>query len=412
MSEPQSPSVPPSSNSPSATSATNTVNERVSIPRAFWLVGSILGVAVLLFIFLVERSDATDVLLSITKFAGIILTGVFGVLALVVEYKDKDTKRITTWGMIAALGVVTSCVIGLSSHTLEILRDRRKAEATAHQTLESVQRSERLLEEISRVAQPIQDLYVEAWVRVPLKLPAMAPYKKRLGQELEKFLVSRVNIEGASVGSFRENSAGVFEPTEVTFTAKSLLFPRPSEKIAKFVLSALAVDLTLFKEPHDIGKPIHQGELRGHLPDLNLRAVVEAADTDRLTVHCELPELSERNWAGPSAIVLHGIRVRSNPIDWRSKGTITSIPDLRGSQLFATVVPWFVGDTEFEDNALLKVRRGIQIEILVMRINNREFWLREGDMKTIYPAPEELPYQVFTFPDTMEELINATRWIR
>lgn len=43
-----------------------------------------------------------------TKVASLVVTGLFGILALFVDFKDKDTKRITRWGYFSLLGIVLS----------------------------------------------------------------------------------------------------------------------------------------------------------------------------------------------------------------------------------------------------------------------------------------------------------------
>jgi hypothetical protein len=64
-------------------------------------------------------TEAQGAVLDFLKVAGGILTGAFGVLGLLTEYKDKVTNKVTTWGWIALLGIVISTVIGLSATVLD-----------------------------------------------------------------------------------------------------------------------------------------------------------------------------------------------------------------------------------------------------------------------------------------------------
>jgi hypothetical protein len=51
--------------------------------------------------------------LSGTKYISTALTAGFGILGLLVEYKNKKTKKITRWGRIAISGIILSALVSL-----------------------------------------------------------------------------------------------------------------------------------------------------------------------------------------------------------------------------------------------------------------------------------------------------------
>jgi hypothetical protein len=84
------------------------------------------------------------------KAISIALTGAFGILGLVTEFKNKHTHKITKWGRVSLVGIIISTVLGVAAQLKESSDDAAKA-------LRLAQSSERTLKEISRTLSPLED---------------------------------------------------------------------------------------------------------------------------------------------------------------------------------------------------------------------------------------------------------------
>jgi hypothetical protein len=91
------------------------------------------------------------------KAASILLTGFFGILGLVTEFKNPTTRRITKWGFLSLIGILVSMTLGAYSQLLETAdqNDKRAEEArralqlllSSQQTLNGIQRTLSILGE-------------------------------------------------------------------------------------------------------------------------------------------------------------------------------------------------------------------------------------------------------------------------
>jgi hypothetical protein len=75
---------------------------------------------------------------SIWKAASILITGAFGVLGLVKDFKDKTTGKITKWGRISLTGILISTALGVVAQLTETSKSKQSAEKTAKQALQIV----------------------------------------------------------------------------------------------------------------------------------------------------------------------------------------------------------------------------------------------------------------------------------
>jgi hypothetical protein len=65
---------------------------------------------------------------STWKAVSITLTGAFGALGLLTEYKDKNTNQVTNWGRVALGGIVVSTVLGVLAQLVENASDQKKTQ--------------------------------------------------------------------------------------------------------------------------------------------------------------------------------------------------------------------------------------------------------------------------------------------
>src|ERR1035437_3269525 len=78
--------------------------------------------------------DWLDLTLVVTKGLGIVFGAAFAVLGLLVDFRDKNTSRVTKWGNVALIGIVVSCCVSLVSQGAESLKARDEADAQAKRT--------------------------------------------------------------------------------------------------------------------------------------------------------------------------------------------------------------------------------------------------------------------------------------
>jgi len=90
------------------------------------------------------------------KASSIVLTGFFGILGLVKDFKTKD-GHVTFWGRVSLAGILASSVLGVAAQLKESSDTERDRKTTADQTLAIVKKSDATLTEIDRVLSPIDE---------------------------------------------------------------------------------------------------------------------------------------------------------------------------------------------------------------------------------------------------------------
>ncbi len=69
------------------------------------------------------------------KASSIVLTGAFGILGLVKDFKDKKTNKVTIWGYISLCGILVSTAFGVIAQLKESSDTDRAKQATARQDI-------------------------------------------------------------------------------------------------------------------------------------------------------------------------------------------------------------------------------------------------------------------------------------
>jgi hypothetical protein len=93
------------------------------------------------------------------KASSIVLTGAFGILGLVKDYKNKETNRLTRWGTISLAGIIISTLLGVVAQLQESSDNADKALALAR-------KSDSTLRDIEKALSPIEDPQVSVQFRV------------------------------------------------------------------------------------------------------------------------------------------------------------------------------------------------------------------------------------------------------
>ena len=98
---------------------------------------------------------------SIWKAVSILVTGFFGGLALLTDFKDKTSNRITTWGYVSLIGIVCSTAFGVAAQLKERNDQAKEHQATLEQTLTLVKNTQDSIVNIKRVLSAIDEPVVE-----------------------------------------------------------------------------------------------------------------------------------------------------------------------------------------------------------------------------------------------------------
>jgi hypothetical protein len=97
---------------------------------------------------------------AVWKAISIVLTGAFGILGLLTEFKNKKTNRVTVWGYISLAGIVVSTVFGTYFQLKESSDNADKAFTLAQNTEET-------LKQVDRLLTPIEEPLVSISFKVP-----------------------------------------------------------------------------------------------------------------------------------------------------------------------------------------------------------------------------------------------------
>lgn len=103
------------------------------------------------------------------KACSIVLTGAFGILGLVTEFKDKHTNKITYWGRVSLIGIVVTTLLGSAAQIKESSDDASKARDDSKKALQLAENTQATLQEVRRLVAPIGDPLLMLSFEVPCK---------------------------------------------------------------------------------------------------------------------------------------------------------------------------------------------------------------------------------------------------
>jgi hypothetical protein len=84
------------------------------------------------------------------KSVSIALTGVFGILGLLTEFKNKDTKKITGWGWVSLTGIVLSSVCGVAVQRKETIDASKRAADNLNRAVTTLQNTSQTVTSMNR----------------------------------------------------------------------------------------------------------------------------------------------------------------------------------------------------------------------------------------------------------------------
>lgn len=97
-----------------------------------------------------------DSIINATKYFGLLWAAASGALALLTNFKDKETGKVTTWGKVALAGVVASAVLSIVAQTADTILKRQSAEHELHRLADDIARQEATLKGVETVLHQIE----------------------------------------------------------------------------------------------------------------------------------------------------------------------------------------------------------------------------------------------------------------
>lgn len=91
------------------------------------------------------------------KAISIVLTGAFGILGLLKDFKDRATDKITVWGRVSLIGILASTLLGVAAQLKESSDQEKSSNEVSKQTLKLVSNTETSVRDIQRMLSPIDE---------------------------------------------------------------------------------------------------------------------------------------------------------------------------------------------------------------------------------------------------------------
>jgi hypothetical protein len=329
-------------------------------------------------------------LLVLFKFFGIGLTGLFGLLGLLTNYKDEG-GRITRWGKIALLGTIASTGVAGLSQGLEFLKNAQD-QATAAEEALKISRSNAT---IRRAVDPLDSLTATAWLELDFDNPKLTKYRERVASGVEQAIANKTGVDAKLPdGIFVSQSDSSGKIIEVSIPTGSELFPKKdSEALAYYSMRYIDLEVKFFdpasSPPESRINAINENRERALVLDFDTADSPGSVDI--------IYDVQEKK------IKINASSMRSETQYWRNNSDILSIADLVGKTMTigirSIVVPSFENPT---NEGILELRRQIKLESLLIELpRGRQFWIRQ-------PRQEQGPNSLATYKSIVPDLTGDT----
>jgi hypothetical protein len=292
---------------------------------------------------------ALEYVVPIIKFASIMLGGVSGILALLVDFKDKE-GRITRWGRLALWGVVISFILSAIMQTIEIYKDRQAAKAEAERTHQFLSAIERGIYNLA----PDQMSF-----ELSLEESLDSPYLRKYGERLKAF-------------------AKAYEHKAVKLPKGTQCYCSPldngREKVDGFIIDRRS---PLFPDPKaepEAWKMIAQMEVSVSIYKRDSLVSPDTLTTDKANLFFNTisvsTELSVMLTSHSVEIVARNMRPNSEDFQWHNQGGIESLLDMANA-----TVSIFPRDNLSEDYTPLElgISKATKIQMITFNSNGRMF---------------------------------------
>jgi hypothetical protein len=139
-----------------------------------------------------------DDLVTVGKMLAVVLTGAFGILGLVTEFRNPTTKRLTRWGSVSLIGIVVSTTVGVLTQVGETAhqnKDRQdqqdKYQADLERNIHISENTNTAVEALRRVLAPLDNLTVSVTLKASCNmrdLKRLCEHARRIPPGIDQFL--------------------------------------------------------------------------------------------------------------------------------------------------------------------------------------------------------------------------------
>ncbi|MEA2414572.1 MAG: hypothetical protein QOI58_1229 [Thermoanaerobaculia bacterium] len=317
------------------------------------------------------------------KYAGMAVTTCLGVFGLLINFRDKQTDKVTRGGRRLVVGIIVSGMIVVATQMLEDVRSRAERED--------------IIDAMVQGQYPLRDVRLSFWADLPAKDPRLQSFTNRVGIDAtnarEQVVRGVQNVPGVNGWS------GLLgrPPSMITICQGSQFYPdRQREPFAASIFQIVEVTLRFYRSPIPVAAyPVRRYEdpksaqERPIWPDLEM-TFRTSSDV------CMQFDFDRRG------VVVWGSNLETEPRSWNSSGRIVSLVNLRGTQLFIelTPLPLTFGETKHEPSVTPLLRS------LVLRIGELDgLWLHV-DQLTKHSGIDGAPFYEYRFPSTMDEILD------
>jgi hypothetical protein len=278
-----------------------------------------------------------------------------GVAALLFDFKNKRTGKITKWGRYALCGLALSFFIGAVNLWIDYIQKSNAAAESRKKSQEASEQTLQIVTDIGRTLNPLRDVRSSFWVYLPFDGPEISDYRKRLDAGVTALLPQLLDHKVAD-GVLPEPNP---ELRFVTISSSSPLYPDfNKERFAYNLFAGTRLHLNFYKEPVDFSSPTHLP-----IPDILMSFTPSIAEG----------ELYIRYDVKTKALGVFVNNVLSDAQFWNSSGRVVSVLDLAGAKFGL-----YLANVLFSIDEIKRVWRP---ELLMLRlgISERRPWFFRPD---------------------------------
>lgn len=340
--------------------------------------------------------------LTILKLLGLVLTGAFGILGLLTEFRDDKTKRITKWGRIALIGIFLSTALSFISQLLESTKAKHDAQDSARQMQDQITKSNQILNDLNRSLNPLTNVRITYWLKMPFDAPELQAYRERLTSAIAALMVDgQLSADRAVAYAAMSDASG--HTRQIGIPSSSPLMPTRDDVIAFYLIRYSGLRFSFFKKAHADAEFLADDFSKRPRSDLEFDVgTFDKSQDFNLNYDLQSHEL-----------IIYAGELYSNPQFWRSNNQIQAVPDLANIQMVVqaddTMVPKLptTGQRDADGQTLTHLRSQIEIQSLIVKINTRELWVKRhsvGNIHRVSAGTKPLSLYLTVFPKSVDDL--------
>lgn len=123
-------------------------------------------------------------LLIVFQYASIIVSGTLGLLGILFNFKDKDTGRLTKWGRIACIVLISSLCIGITSKTIELELQSKKENSEVTRARIASEQTLKIVTNVERTSNAIKDVKIKLDLSIPLSADIFKDFRAQIHEKL------------------------------------------------------------------------------------------------------------------------------------------------------------------------------------------------------------------------------------